>query len=145
MGPYLKGILTIVPQVNIFEMGVNFADYETSTQGINRVTAKQFDYKFSFQEGLWLFVVGFFVFLALGLYLEAVLPRQYGTRKHPCFMFKPSTYSCRCCKRKDASVDDEELSERCNSYLLKNEDEGGMEVRNLKPENYEPVAPEFRR
>ena len=33
----------------------------------------------------------------LGLYLEQVLPKTYGVRRHPCFMFMPTWWGC--CKK----------------------------------------------
>lgn len=61
-----------------------------------------------------------------------------------CFCFKPSTYKG-CCSGGNADVDEEERDRR--STLLKKdyEDGGGMEVRNLDPKNYEPVAAEVAR
>jgi len=41
-------------------------------------------------------------------------------------------------------VDDNER-ERRSTLLSKEKNGGGMEVRNLKPENYEPVAAEIAR
>ena len=34
-----------------------------------------------------LFFVGGVIFMLLGLYLDQVLPSEYGTHLHPCFMF----------------------------------------------------------
>jgi hypothetical protein len=50
--------------------------------------------------------------------MEAVLPKEYGTRKHPCFMFFPSSYKG-CCKKTVVNDEDDEERER-RSSLLKN-------------------------
>jgi hypothetical protein len=56
----------------------------------------------------------------------------------------PSTYAECCRKPQQPQVDDEE-KERRSTLLAKEKNGGGMEVRNLKPENYEPVAAEIAR
>ena len=44
--------------------------------------------------------------LLLGLYLEQVMPRKFGRRRHPFFCFKPAFWSCCCCcKKQDNQVD----------------------------------------
>lgn len=142
----LKAILSLFPQVTCQQMAVIWADFETSQLGVNSQTAKSVINNYSFNEGLWMYVPGLLVFLLLGLYLDQVLPKEYGTKRHPCFMFLPSTYTG-CCK-KGGDDDDEsgEAQERRSTLLRKDHDDGGgMEVRNLKPENYEPVAAEVAR
>jgi ATP-binding cassette subfamily A (ABC1) protein 3 len=91
-----------------------------------------------------MFLVGFLVFLLLGLYLDQVLPKEFGQRRHPCFMFMPSTYTGCCSRRQVPEVDDEE-KERRSTLLSKEKNGGGMEVRNLDPRFYEPVAVEIAR
>jgi len=91
-----------------------------------------------------MFIPALIVWMALGFYLDAVLPKEFGSKRHPCFIFFPSTYTC-CCK-KSRDQDDELEDERRSTFLKKDfEDGGGLEVRNLKPENYEPVAAEIAR
>jgi hypothetical protein len=76
--------------------------------------------------------------------MDAVLPKEYGTRKHPCFMFFPSSYKG-CCSKPGDDDEDNEAREQRSSLLNSNADDQGMEARNLKPENYEPVASEVAR
>lgn len=121
-----------------------FASFETSEVGINSVTAHEVYGDYTFDTGLWMFMVGFFVFLLLGLYLDQVLPKEFGQRRHPCFMFMPSTYTDCCRRRQPPQIDDDER-ERRSTLLSKDKNGAGMEVRNLKPENYEPVAAEIAR
>ena len=49
--------------------------------------------------GFTCLIIGGFLFLALGLYLEQVLPSEYGTHKHPLFCCMRSTYPC--CRRRE--------------------------------------------
>lgn len=46
--------------------------------------------------------VGLLFWGLLGFYFDAVLPKEYGSKRHPCFMFLPSTYSG-CFKRPDVN------------------------------------------
>lgn len=88
--------------------------------------------------------VGLLFWGLLGFYFDAVLPKEYGTKRHPCFMFLPSTYKG-CCKGSTADVDVEE-EERRSTLLRKDYEDGGdMECRNLEKENYEPVSAEVAR
>jgi len=87
--------------------------------------------------------VGLLFWGLLGFYFDAVLPKEYGSKRHPCFMFLPSTYSG-CFKRPDANQLADE--ERRSTLLRKDfEDGGSMECRNLEKENYEPVSAEAAR
>ena len=62
---------------------------------------------------------GFCFFMTIGFYFEFCLPKEYGTRKHPCFMFLPSTYSG-CCKKSSASqpFETNQVSEERQSLVL---------------------------
>jgi len=122
-------------------MGIVFGGYEATGVGLNSSTVHQAFDNYVFALGLWMLFVGFSVFTLLGLYLDQVLPKEFGHRLHPCFCFKKSSYDS-CCKKppSNGEVDDESRI----TFLEGNQD-GGMEVKNLKPENYEPVAIEVAR
>jgi len=64
-----------------------------------------------------MYPVALIVWALLGFYMDAVLPKEYGTKRHPCFMFLPSTYKG-CCK-KGAEVEDEDAEERRSTLLRK--------------------------
>ena len=89
-------------------------------------------------------IAGLIFWSLIGFYLDAVLPKQFGTRRHPCFMFFPSTYTG-CCKKGGAQIDEDEQERRSTLLRKDNEEAGGMELRNLKVENYEGVAAEIAR
>ena len=61
--------------------------------------------KMTFNQCLWMFLVGGIGWVLLGLYLEAVLPKEYGKKRHPCFMFMPSTYQTNNKSKKTESLD----------------------------------------
>mgnify|MGYP006950321785 CR=1 FL=1 len=65
--------------------------------------------------------------LLLGLYLENVMPKTYGARKHPCFCF------LRCCKKKQSTL---------NRPLQ--DDIGDFETKYLKAECFEPAPYEIQ-
>lgn len=52
---------------------------------------------FSVADAIWLFIIGGLIMYLIGIYLEYVLPKTYGKRRHPCFFLM-----C-CCKKKDKS------------------------------------------
>lgn len=114
----LKAFLSLIPQVTAQQMAVIWSDFETQQVGITKDNCFTQINNYSFGEGLWLYVAGLIFWLAIGFYLEAVLPKEYGTKKHPCFMFFPSTYKG-CCKKRVDDEEDEEDRER-RSTLLKN-------------------------
>lgn len=125
-------------------MAVIWSDFETSQIGINSTTARQVVAGYTFMEGLWMMIAGLIFWSLIGFYLDAVLPKQFGTRRHPCFMFFPSTYTG-CCKKGGAQIDEDEQERRSTLLRKDNEEAGGMELRNLKVENYEGVAAEIAR
>jgi hypothetical protein len=95
----LKRLFSIIPEVNIYLIGQWLIQFECEGFGVHKNNAwNEFD-NFNYNEGLWLFAAGFFVFMILGVYMDAVIPTEYGSKKHPCFMFMPSSYSC--CKRRN--------------------------------------------
>lgn len=62
----------------------------------------------------------------LGLYLDKVLPREYGKKESCCFYCSPSFWGC--CRKKARNLS--EIRNAADNY----------EARNLDSEYYEPVA-----
>ena len=129
----------------IYQLSTIFGVYETSGVGLTSATANADYNNFTFNEGLWLLFAGNILFLLIGLYFEEVLPKEYGTRRHPCFMFLPSTYRG-CCSSSDDdafSPTAVEADERSSTLLRDQAD--NLELRGLEKENYEGVPPEIAR
>ena len=93
-----------------WQLGLVFARYEGSGVGINKITAAEDSGNYVFNEGLLMMSLGGILFFILGLYLDQVLPKEYGGRKGCCFMFQPSSYGC--CKNKRRGLDPEEADRR---------------------------------
>ncbi len=126
----LKAALGILPQVSVWEIGRIWSSFESSGVGINSNTADNVIYHYSFTEGLYELTFAFFFWSALGLYLDYVLPMDYGTRKHPCFLCQPKSYTC-CRSKRVITLDDDE-QERRNKLLANQAVDDLLELENLK-------------
>ena len=94
---------------------------------------------YTFNEGLIMLAVDFVLFSILGLYLDNVLPREFGKR-HPVFFCCMRRYYS-CCSRQPRDLDDDEVSRRSTLLSFNGRiDNDDFEGRHLKPENYEHVA-----
>lgn len=88
-------------------MATIWSDYDKSSIGLSSLNVVTVINNYSFREGLIMLPVGLVIWAAMGFYLDAVLPKEYGTKRHPCFMFLPSTYTG-CCTRGSNIDEDEE-------------------------------------
>jgi len=89
-------------------LGVVFGGYESTGVGLTSTTVHQEFDNYKFAAGLWMLFLGLAFFLLLGLYLDSVLPKEFGQKLSPCFCFKRSSYDG-CCKKppNNGGVDDE--------------------------------------
>lgn len=85
--------------------------------------------QFSVSEGLFLILMGGVLMILLGLYLENVLPKTYGARKHPLFCLK-----CKSCKKSQKTFNNRPAPDNDIEF----------ETRYLKPECFEPAPHEIR-
>lgn len=127
----------------MWEIGRIWSSFEASGVGINSSSADNIIYHYSFTEGLYELTFAFFFWTALGLYLDYVLPMDYGTRKHPCFLCMPKSYTC-CRSKRVINLDDDE-QERRNKLLANQVVDDLLELENLKQENYESAPQEMIR
>jgi len=77
-------------------MSVVFAGYESTGVGLTHTTSHEFYQNFKFAAGLWMLFFGLISFTLLGLYLDAVLPKEFGQKSHPCFCLRKSSYQGLC-------------------------------------------------
>lgn len=139
-----KGMASLIPQVAISQMAIIWADFEENQLGLNHDSVRQNIQGYTFMQGIWMLVLDFFLWAILGFYCDAVLPKQYGTKSHPCFCFMPKSYRG-CCKG-SGNNDDPEEEERRSTLLKKDHEEGeSMELKYLDRKNYEPVPVEVAR
>ena len=92
----VKVIASLLPQVALLQGSVCFANYEGTGVGLDWSTAAVMYQEYSFNTALWMLFVDFLVFSFLGLYIDKVIPSDFGQRLGPCFLCTPSYY--RCCR-----------------------------------------------
>lgn len=125
-------------------MAVVWADFEENQLGLNHDSVRDNILGFSFLEGLLLYIPSTILWCLFGFYLEAVLPKQYGSKQPLLFCCKPSYYkkACAGCCQQDDGQDDEAR----HTLLGENQEQtGGMECKYLDRKNYEPVPAEVAR
>ena len=64
-----------------------FANYEGTGVGIDALTADVIYQNYSFNSALWMLLFDFVLFFVLGLYLDKIIPSEFGQRLSPCFCF----------------------------------------------------------
>ena len=92
-----KMFASLLPQVAIMQGSVVFANYEGTGVGLNASTSSVIYENYSFDSALLMLLVDFILFFGLGLYMDKVIPSDFGQRLGPCFLCTPSYY--RCCRR----------------------------------------------
>jgi ATP-binding cassette subfamily A (ABC1) protein 3 len=141
-----KLMASIIPQCASAFMSQIWASYSSSQIGLDSHNVRVSLKGFSFMEGIAMLFVGLIVFALIGFYFDAVLPKQYGQKSHPCFCFMPASYRGCCGSSGDREVDEDER-ERRSTLLKKDHDQSqDMECKGLDDvKNYEPVATEVAR
>ena len=92
-------VLSIIPQVVCFKMSTIFGEYETRKIGLNQDTMDEKFANYTFKFGLCALAFDFAFFSLLGLYLEKVLPKEYGERYPVWFLCTSDFWGC--CKKKN--------------------------------------------
>jgi len=89
-----KLFASLLPQVALMQGSNVFANYEGTGAGLNVSTASVLYQEYSFNTALSMLLFDFVLFFLLGLYLDKVIPSDYGQRLSPCFLCQPSFYGC---------------------------------------------------
>ena len=86
----VRTFFSIVPNIAMSLSCVAIGRLELAGTGLQFSTL--FEVVFDFQMGVAFisYIGNFLVQFLLGLYLDNVLPKEYGKRQHPCFMFQKS-------------------------------------------------------
>ena len=116
-----------------------YAGFESANVGIHKDTINEWYYNYTYLEGLLLLFVALPLWTFLGLYLDKVLPREYGRREKWNFCCSPTFWGCR--RNQGREITEEERERR--STLQNSGRESvvdNFEAKNLKREYYEPVA-----
>ena len=92
-----KIFASLLPQVALMQGSLQFANYEGTGVGLDASTVNVIYQEYSFNTALWMLLIDFFIYFLLGLYLDKVIPSDFGQRLNPCFLCMPSYYSC--CRR----------------------------------------------
>lgn len=99
-----KVFASLLPQVALMQGSVVFANYEGTGVGLNLSTASVEYQNYSFNLSLWMLALDFLIFFFLGLYLDKVIPSDYGSRLSPWFLCTPSYYKCGRSQRRRGSA-----------------------------------------
>ena len=92
-----KMLASLLPQVALMQGSVVFANYEGTGVGLDASTSAVIFQNYSFNSALFMLALDFVIFFTLGLYMDKVIPSDFGQRLNPCFLCTPSYY--RCCRR----------------------------------------------
>ena len=107
-----KLLASLLPQVALMQGSVVFANYEGTGVGLDSSTASIIYGNYSFDSSLWMMALDFFIYFFLGLYMDKVIPSDFGQRLSPFFLCTPSYYSCcRSDRRRGDQVDDDGVTQ----------------------------------
>lgn len=121
-------VLSIVPQIALYQSCCTLSFFEFKSYGITFDSWDKVVRGYSFQEGLGMLALGFVLTLLFGIYLDSVLPTEYGKRKGLLFCCP----RCRPCRGKDRAADRGEAA-KGTPVISARFDEGAL----LRKENYE--------
>jgi len=82
------------------------AGFESSGIGVNHETAGELYDNYTYRRGLILLACSGVLFTLVGLYLDKVLPKEYGQRYPVYFLCMPSFWGCS--RPRGREIDDEE-------------------------------------
>ena len=73
-----KLLASLLPQVALMQGSVVFANYEGTGVGLNSSTSSVIYQEYSFNSALWMLAFDFVLFFMLGLYMDKIIPSDYG-------------------------------------------------------------------
>jgi ATP-binding cassette subfamily A (ABC1) protein 3 len=150
--PYIKKMLvSLLPQVAMCQIATVIAEYESTGVGIRWQNLNSPYLNYTYEEGMGMLVIDLVLFVVLGLWLDKILPKQYGQRESCCFCISPTYWGC-CGLRRHRDIDDDETA-RKESLIdvvdhMKDQGENyepdgdNFESKHMKKGNYEPISVE---
>jgi len=100
-----KVLASLLPQVALMQGSAVFANYEGTGVGLDKSTSSIIYYGYSFNTALAMLLLDFVLFSLLGLYMDKVIPSDFGQRLTPWFICTPSYYRCCRKQRQRAQID----------------------------------------
>lgn len=83
-------VFSIIPNIAMALSSMSIGQMEATGRGLNSSTVFEQISNYYIGVAMVSFFLNFIFQFLLGLYLDNVLPKQYGKRQHPCFMFQKS-------------------------------------------------------
>ena len=130
-----KLLASLLPQVALMQGSVVFANYEGTGVGLSSSTSSVIFDNYSFDSALWMLLIDFVLFFLLGLYLDKVIPSDFGQRSSPVFCCTPSYY--RCCRRQRRRGVQALLDANNESASAHFDDADAFESTQMPERNYE--------
>jgi len=81
-------------------MAAVLASLENAGVGVSGVTGGDMVDNFKWRVGMFMLFVSLIVFTLLGLYIDKVAPKDYGTREPVWFLCTGRFWDCLCCKQR---------------------------------------------
>ena len=75
-----KLLASLLPQVALMQGSIQFANYEGTGVGLDSSTVSVIYEEYSFNSALWMLFLDFLLFFLVGLYLDKVIPSDFGQR-----------------------------------------------------------------
>ena len=126
---------SLSPTVAMVQTTAVLGQFETSQVGSKTGNIWAEYNNFTVAHGLIVLTIDCVWLTLFGLYLEQVMPKTFGRRRHPCFFLMPSFWGCRVksdCKFKHLS-----------SQVTASDQSSKFETASLNPLCYEPPGPEL--
>jgi len=75
---YLKMWASLIPQITIRLLSVPFAGFESVGIGLNSSNVDMLFQNYKFEKGMNMLVLDFFIYSLLGIYIDNIIPRNFG-------------------------------------------------------------------
>jgi ATP-binding cassette, subfamily A (ABC1), member 3 len=99
-------VMSLIPQVASQQISYVYAAFESANVGITNTTVNEWYYNYTYLEGLCCLLVSIPLLTLIGLYLDKVLPREFGRTEPWYFACTPSFW---CPKQRKMEPSDESL------------------------------------
>lgn len=91
---FKKLLASLLPQVTMCQMASVIAEYESTGVGVRFQNLDIPYLNYTYLEGLYMLYFDLVLYVALGLWLDKVFPKEYGQRLSVCFCLSPTYWGC---------------------------------------------------